>query len=126
MIKVLIGCGKMTTNNNRFFYGFCSNHGNIRSHFRHFIIETVHDLNDHSGDSFIERVSNIEDFYFNDERIGEPYYLVYGSLKIDFKESSKFISSFENLNQAISLVEHLTGNKITETEVPIYRTDHEN
>lgn len=114
----------MITQPNRFFYGFCSNDGNIRSHFRHYIIETVHDLNDYNGGSFIERVSNIEDYYFNDERIGEPYYLVYGSLKIDFKESSKFIASFEYLHQAISLVEHLTGNKITETEVPIYKKEN--
>jgi hypothetical protein len=116
----------MTTNPNRFFYGFSLNYGNSSSHFRHFIIETVHDLNDYNGDTFIERVSRMEDYYFNEERVGEPYYVVYGSLKIDFKESSKFVASFESLNQAINLVEHLTGNPVTETDLPVYRPSDEN
>jgi hypothetical protein len=101
----------MTTNPNRFFYGFSLNYGNSSSHFRHFIIE---------------RVSRMEDYYFNEERVGEPYYVVYGSLKIDFKESSKFVASFESLNQAINLVEHLTGNPVTETDLPVYRPSDEN
>ena len=116
----------MPSISNRLFYGFSKNDGNLKSHFRHYCIDTVHDLTDYDGGSIIETVSNIEDYYFNDERVGDPYYVVFGSLKIDFKESSKFIAYFEHLHQAINLVEHLTGNPIVETEVPIFRNKDEN
>jgi hypothetical protein len=116
----------MVTYPNRFFYGFSVNDGNHNSHFIHYIIETVHDISDYNGDTIIERVSRMEDYYLNTDRIDEPYYIVYGSLKPEFNESSKFIASFENLSQAICLVEHLTGNKIVESDLPIYRQKHEN
>lgn len=115
----------MSENQNRLFYGFSQNDGNNKSHFRYFCIDTVHDINDYGGGSILETVSSIEDYYFNQERIGDPYYVVFGSLKIDFKESSKFIASFENLHQAITLVQHLTGNPITETEVPVFSNKNE-
>lgn len=111
----------MTSYPNRFFHGFAANIGNHKSHFSKFIIETAHDLSDYEGGSIIETVSRMEDYYFNDERIGEPYYLIHGTLKPDFKQTVKFIAAFENLKQAIELVEHLTGNDITETEVPVYK-----
>lgn len=105
----------MTTQPNRFFHGFATNDGNPKSHVIRFFIETVHDIKDYNGDSIIERVSRIEDYYFNDERIDEPYYIVYAWLKEHFNESSKVIGAFEQLSMAISLVEHLTGNKVIET-----------
>lgn len=111
----------MTTQPNRFFHGFATNDGNPKSHFKLFYIETVHDISDYNGGSIIERVSRMEDYYFNEERVDEPYYVVYASLKDHFNESSKFIGAFDQLNMAISLVEHLTGNKVTETDVGIYR-----
>ena len=58
----------------------------------------------------------MEDYYFFDERIGEPYYVIYGSLKSDTKKSLKFIAAFEELKRAIQLVQHFTGNDIEETE----------
>lgn len=110
---------------NKLFYGISKNDGNNNSHFRYFCIDTVHDLTDYAGDYIVENVSNAEDYYFNDQRIGEPYYIVFGSFKIDFKESSKFVASFEHLYQAISLVEHLTGNPVIEKESPLFRHNNE-
>ena len=63
----------------------------------------------------------MEDYYFCDERQGEPYYLIHGTLKPDFKQNVKFIAAFDNLKQAIELVEHLSGNNINETEVPVFK-----
>lgn len=107
---------------NRFFHGYCSNDGNHQSHFRYFIVETVHELTDYENGTIFETVNNIEDYYFNNQRIDQPFYAVYGSFKIDFKTSSFLIGTFSSLAQAISLVENLTGNFIKETEEPVYRT----
>lgn len=111
----------MTTYPNRFFHGWCSNIGNYKSHFSKFIIETAHDISDYEGGSVIETVTRMEDYYFNDERIGDPYYLIHGILKPDFRHNVKFIAAFDTLKQAIELVEHLSGNDIVETEVPVYK-----
>lgn len=107
--------------NNRFYHGFVSNNGNAKSHFSKFIIETAHDITDYEGGTIIETIKKMEDYYFCDERVGEPYYLVHGTLKPDFKQSVKFIAAFENLQQAISLVEYLSGNTVIETEMPVYK-----
>lgn len=106
---------------NRFFHGWCSNEGNPRSHFSHYIIETVHDLMDYEGGTIPETIKRMEDYYIFDERIDEPYYVIYGSLKSDFKQSTKFIAAFEELKRAIQLVQHFTGNEIIETDLPIYK-----
>ena len=111
----------MTSYPNRFFHGFCSNNGNNNSHFRQYIIESVHDISDYEGGTIPETIKKMEDYYFSEERVGEPYYVIYGSLKTDFKESSKFIAAFEDLKRVIELVEHLTGNKIEETDLPVYK-----
>ena len=106
---------------NRFFHGFCTNLGNNKSHFSKFIIETAHDISDYDGGTIIETVTRMEDYYLNTERIGEPYYLIHGTLKPDFKQTVKFIAAFENLKQAIELVQCLSGNDVIETEVPVYK-----
>ena len=105
----------MTTQPNRFFHGFATNDGNPKSHVKRFYIETVHDIKDYNGESIIERVSRMEDYYLSNERIDEPYYVVYASLKEHINESSKVIGAFEQLKMALNLVEHLTGNKVIET-----------
>jgi len=106
---------------NRFFHGFCPNMGNARSHFSKFIIETAHDITDYEGGTIIETVIRMEDYYFSDERVGDPYYLIHGTLKPDFKQKVRFIAAFDNLKQAIELVESISGNNITETEVPVFK-----
>jgi len=106
---------------NRFFHGFCSNLGNSKSHFSKFIIETAHDITDYDGGTIIETIKRMEDYYFCDERVGEPYYLVHGILKPDFRHSVKFIAASDTLKNAIELVEHLSGNDVIETEVPVYK-----
>lgn len=78
---------------------------------------------DYEGGTIIETINKVEDFYFDDERVSEPFYVVYGSFKIDFKTSSMLIASFPDLYRAIDLVENLTGNYVKETEQPIYRPE---
>lgn len=107
--------------NNRFFYGFCKNHGNPRSHFNYFIIETVRELRDYNGEKIVETINKMEDYYFDDDRIGDPFYAVYGTLKPEFNRGSVLISTSYDLNKTIDLVQNLTGNYVTETEQPVYR-----
>lgn len=111
----------MLDKHNRFFHGFCSNEGNNRSSFRYYIIETIRNISDYEGGSILETVNKLEDFYFDDDRIGEPFYAVFGSFKTGFPKSSMLVGTFENLSQAIDLVESLTGNYVKETEQPVYR-----
>lgn len=111
----------MTSCPDRFFHGFCTNLGNLKSHFSKFIIETAHDITDYEGGTIIETITRMEDYYFCDKRKGEPYYLIHGVLKPDFKPTIKFIAAFDNLKKAIELVQHLSGNDIVETEVPVFK-----
>jgi hypothetical protein len=46
--------------------------------------------------------------------VGEVFYTIYGSFKIDFVQSSFKITTTNDLQTAIALVEHLTGNKVSE------------
>lgn len=106
---------------NRLFHGWCSNNGNSKSHFRHYIIDTVQDINDYDGNTIRDSITHMEDYYVSESRIGEPYYIVYGSFKLDFDQSSKVIGTFDTLKEAIELVEHMSGNTIQETELPVYK-----
>jgi len=81
---------------------------------------------DYSGGSIVETVNKMEDFYFDYERVGDPYYAVYGTLKSGFNRPSILISTFTSLDRAIDLVENITGNYMTETEQPVYRIPDEN
>lgn len=111
----------MVNCSNRFFHGFALNDGNNKSCFKHYIIESARELRDYSGEPIIETIIKMEDFYFDDERIGSPFYMVYGAFKTDSKRSSMVIGSFSELSKAIDLVENLSGNCVTETEQPVYR-----
>ncbi|NBQ16947.1 hypothetical protein EBU24_01380 [bacterium] len=99
---------------NRFYQGFCLNTGNPSSHFRSFDIVTEREITDYEGGFIIETVKNREEYFDDTEVIGEPFYAVYGSFKIDFVQSSFKIMITDKLEDAISLVEHLTGNKVSE------------
>ena len=116
----------MSENRNRFYHGFCKNTGNLNSNIQYFIIETVKNVPDYSGGSIVETVNKMEDFYFDYERVGDPYYAVYGTLKSGFNRPSILISTFTSLDRAIDLVENITGNYMTETEQPVYRIPDEN
>jgi hypothetical protein len=111
----------MLDKRNRFFHGFCLNTGNSKSNFQHFIIETVRPISDYSGRTITETINKMEDYYFDDDRIGNPFYMVYGTFKAQFNKSSMVIGTFDQLHSAIDLVENLTGNYVKETEQPVYR-----
>lgn len=106
---------------NRFFHGFCPNIGNHKSNVDKYIIETAHDITDYEGGTIIETITKMEDYYFSEERVDEPYYLIHARLKPDFNQTTKFVAAFESLQKTIELVEILSGNKITETELPVYK-----
>ena len=111
----------MSENRNRFYHGYCKNTGNLKSNIQYYIIETVKNISDYSGRTIVETVIKMEDFYFDEERIGDPYYAVYGTLKAGFNKPSILIGTFTSLNRAIDLVENITGNYMIETEQPVYR-----
>ena len=111
----------MLDKHNRFFHGFCKNTGNNSSNFSFYIIETVRNISDYNGGIIVETVNKIEDFYFDDNRIGEPFYAVFGTFKDNLNRSSMLIGTFENLSQAIDIIENITGNHVRETEQPVYR-----
>ncbi|NBU33521.1 hypothetical protein EB118_10315 [bacterium] len=100
--------------NNRFYQGFCLNTGNNASHFRSFEIITEREITDYEGGVIVESIKSAEEYYDDEEMIGEPFYAVYGSFKIGFVQSSSKILVTDNLEEAISIVEHLTGNKAQE------------
>lgn len=115
----------MIENHNRFYHGYCRNTGNARSNIQHFIIETVKNIPDYTGGSIVETVNEMEDFYFDDERIGDPYYAVYATLKAGFNRPSILVATFTSLARAIDLVENITGNYMIETKQPVYRVPDE-
>ena len=118
--------GIMSESRNRFYHGYCKNTGNLRSNVQYFIIETVKNTPDYEGGSIVETVNKMEDFYFDEERVGEPYYAVYATLKAGFNKPSILISTFTSLDRAIDLVQNITGNYMIETEQPVYRIPDEN
>jgi hypothetical protein len=99
---------------NRFYQGFSLNTGNNTSHFRSFDIVTEREITDYEGSCILETVKSAEEYYDDTEMVGEPFYAVYGSFKIDFVQSSCKIMITDKLEEAIAIVEHLTGNKVQE------------
>jgi hypothetical protein len=99
---------------NKFYQGHCGNDGNSRSHFRSFDIVTEREITDYEGGCILETVKSAEEYYDDTEMVGEPFYAVYGSFKIDFVQSSCKIMTTDKLEEAIAIVEHLTGNKVQE------------
>jgi hypothetical protein len=99
---------------NRFYQGYCLNTGNNSSNLRLYKIETEREISDYEGGTVVESIKSIEDYWDDTEAVGEPFYTIYGSFKIDFVQSSLRITSTDSLQEAISLVEHLSGNKISE------------
>ena len=103
---------------NKLFRGWCSNEGNKNSHILHYRICTVRDISDHNGGTIPEEVFTLEE-YFNIDGIGidEPYYMVYGSFKLDFPQGPIKILETYDLKSAINIVETLSGNKVIENEI---------
>lgn len=106
---------------NKFFHGLSLNDGNSRSFFKYYTIESVHEISDYNGDTVVDTIQRMEDYYFYDNRIGEPYYIIYGVTKNNPDSSTKFIAAFQDLKRAINIVENLTGNIVQETELPVYK-----
>lgn len=111
----------MVTRNNRYYHGYCRNNGNPRSSVNYYIIETVREISDYEGGTIIETINNMEDFYFDEQRIGNPFYAIYAILKEGSAKASILISTKYSLDDAIYLVQSLSGNYMIETEQPVYR-----
>jgi hypothetical protein len=111
----------MTTYPNRFFHGFCSNHNNPYSHIQYFVIDSIKDLPDHEGGAIPETIRLMEDYYLDTEILGEPYYAVYAVLKDGYEKNIIPVMTTDSLKEAIFLIESITGNKVTETDVPVYK-----
>lgn len=104
----------MTHISNRLFHGTALNTGNPRSHFQSFSIMTVKEIKDYEGGTIFELVKSAEDYFNQDDMIDEPFYSVYGSFKADHARSGMTISTLTTLEEAIRLVETLSGNPVQE------------
>lgn len=111
----------MVTKNNRYYHGYCRNNGNLKSSVNYYIIETVNEITDYEGGGVVETINSMEDFYFDDERIGDPFYAIYATLKEGSTKRSILISTKDSLDDAIYLVQSLSGNHMIETDQPVYR-----
>lgn len=107
----------MVTYPNRLFKGWCSNEGNPRSHILHYHIYTVRDINDYNGGTLSEEIATLEEYFNTDGlSIGEPYYAIYGTFKLDIPKSPIKIFETDDLKSAVYIVEELTGNHVKENE----------
>ena len=103
---------------NRFFKGWCSNEGNKRSKIIHYIISSVRDISDYSGGRIPEEIESLEEYFDVDGlSLGEPYYAIYGTFKLDVARGPIKIFETDELRVAIFIVEHLTGNRVKENEI---------
>lgn len=99
---------------NRLYRGIVENTGNPKSHFQYFAIETVKEIRGLDGEIIFESIDSTEDYFNRDSIVGEPFYSVFGSFKIDHVQSGMSIATLDNLSDAIRLVEMLSGNTIKE------------
>lgn len=111
----------MAINNNRYYNGYCRNNGNPRSNVNYYIIESVREITDYNGGTIIETINKMEDFYFDEERVGEPFYAIYAILKDGLRQRSILISTKNSVHDAIDMVQNLSGNYMIETDQPVYR-----
>lgn len=103
---------------NRFYNGWCSNEGNPRSHILHYTIRTIRDLSDYEGGTIPEEVKNLEEYFNLDkEAIGDPYYAVYVTFRLNQKSGRVKIFEGDDLRTAIFIVESLSGNKVIENDI---------
>lgn len=107
----------MVTYPNRLFKGWCSNEGNKNSHILHYCIYTVRDISDYNGGTLSEEISTLEEYFNTDGLgIGEPYYSIYGTFKLDIPKSPMKIFETDDLKSAVYIVEELAGNRVKENE----------
>ena len=98
---------------NRLYSGICYNRKNTSCSFRYFTITTVRMKQNDNGEYYTDAISDKEEYLTYDRDIyGDPFYQIFGSFKIDLKQSGMLISEIEDLEYAIRLVEHLTGEKM--------------
>jgi hypothetical protein len=110
--------GKVMSNPNRFFRGWCSNEGNPRSHILHYLICTIRDLSDYEGGTIPEEVKNLEEYFnLDEEAIGDPYYAVYATFRLNIPKGPIKIFEGDDLRTAIFIVEKLSGNKVIENDI---------
>lgn len=95
---------------NRLYAGICYNRKNASCSFRYFTITTARMKRDDNGEYYTDTISDKEDYLTYDRDLyGAPFYQVFGSFKIDLKQSGMIITETEDLEYAIRLVQHLTG-----------------
>lgn len=103
---------------NRFFRGWCSNEGNPRSNILHYHIYTIRDISDYEGGSIPEEAKSIEEYFNVDgEGVGDPYYAVFGTFKMNISRGQIKLFETDRLKDAIFMVESITGNTVAEYDV---------
>ena len=86
---------------------------NLNSSFAGFKITTVLELADPEGGTFIETVENGEEFLdLLPESLDDPFYRVVAIYKEGYYRASRIIGEFFAINEAVSLIQELTGSKV--------------
>ena len=86
---------------------------NPKSHYAGFMISTVLELADPEGGTFIETVESGEEFLdLLPESLDDPFYRVVAVYKEGYYRASRIIAEFFSINEAISLIQELTGSNV--------------
>lgn len=100
----------MASRGNRLCKARVKNH-NPKSKFTEFELVTVREYNDYNGGTYIEQVNTSAEFLEKDgNAYDEPFYHVYGIYYTPDKfPRTKFIAEFFDLDQALNLLQDLSG-----------------
>lgn len=85
---------------------------NPKSPIAYFKISTVRMYHSYSGESYLDEIKSLEEFYDNETPwlYEEPFYHVCGERYIDDKRSGTiFLGAFDNIEQAKNYVYNITG-----------------
>jgi hypothetical protein len=84
---------------------------NTKSPFSSFEVITVREYNDYNGGTYLDEVNTAAQFLDSLHSYDDPFYRVYGVYRQSMPKSRRFIADFWNNNDAIKLIEELTGEK---------------
>lgn len=83
---------------------------NHRSPIEGFEIITCRELSDYEGGIIIEQVKTVEEYLNADEQaLDDPFYRVFAVYKKETCRSKKALADFNDIKQAVSFIEDLTG-----------------
>lgn len=97
----------------KFYRGIVHSHNNFKHpNFRFIIVDTVKEVQDDSGEWYLDIFHDKMDFLMYDRSLGDIFYGVYGSYWIDIPKGPIKLCETTNLNEAINIAQEIMGNSI--------------